>query len=526
MYFLCLTVFLWLEKRPSADERSTASMGPEPLQDGDYTLIRLSEEETVVEFSTGSKANPVNWTFNKKLFNAAAGLLIVLNCGISSSLPSNAIPTIMQDFGQSGNGQKILPTAIFLIGYLIGPIVFSPGSEIIGRRPVLVWSFTIFFLGTIACAFAPNWPALLVFRLICGTMAAAPQTVVAGVYADLFEDMRTRGRAMALYMAASSFGPIVGPIISGCSVQYGWRWTFRIDIILSAVGWLSILFYSETFAPALLKNQAKKLRKVTGNNHYVAPQERTECDHAFSMRETITRPLTMLLFEPIVLFISLDISLAWSMVYFYFQAYPIIFEGTYGFDVAETSLTYIPIGIGAASSCIFSIFYDNFFEKAQNNQKPWASGPETQRLPLSCASAPCLTISLFWLAWSARPTIHWIVPVLSGVIFGLSYQATFISLLTYLTDAYRIYSASALAASVIMRSVAGALFPLAADPLYGKLGVAWGTSILGFVSLACIPIPFALYYYGPAIRKRSPFCQKLLEADRVKSSSGRTTPEE
>lgn len=107
----------------------------------------------------------------------------------------------MQDFGQSGNGQKILPTAIFLIGYCIGPIVFSPLSEIIGRRPVLFWSFTVFFLGTIACAFAPNWPSLLVFRVICGTMAAAPQTVVGGVYADLFEDLRTRGRAMALYMA-------------------------------------------------------------------------------------------------------------------------------------------------------------------------------------------------------------------------------------------------------------------------------------------------------------------------------------
>lgn len=116
--------------------------------------------------------------------------------------------------------------------------------------------------------------------------------------------------------------------------------------------------------------------------------------------------------------------------------------------------------------------------------------------------------------------------MLSGVIFGLSYQATFISLLTYVTDAYRIYSASALAASVILRSIAGALFPLAADPLYAKLGVAWATSVLGFASLACVPIPFALYYYGSVIRKRSPFCQKLLEEDRIKSLSGMTTPEE
>lgn len=109
----------------------------------------------------------------------------------------------MQDFGLEGNGQKVLPTAIFLIGYCVGPLVWSPLSETIGRRPVLFWTFTVFVLGTLGCAVSPNWTALLIFRLICGTMAAAPQTVSGGVYADMFSDMRSRGRAMALYMSVS-----------------------------------------------------------------------------------------------------------------------------------------------------------------------------------------------------------------------------------------------------------------------------------------------------------------------------------
>ena len=115
---------------------------------------------------------------------------------------------------------------------------------------------------------------------------------------------------------------------------------------------------------------------------------------------------------------------------------------------------------------------------------------------------------------------------MSGFVFGMGYQTTFISLLTYVTDAYRIYSASALAASVILRSIAGALFPLAADPLYAKLGVSWATSVLGFAAMACMPIPFALLYFGPWIRKRSPFCQRLLEEDLLKAGSGTRTPEE
>jgi MFS family permease len=135
------------------------------------------------------------------LYNAVVAQLIVLNSGISSSLPSNAVPAIMEDFNVSGDGQKVLPTAIFLIGYCVGPLVWSPLSETIGRQPILFWTFTVFVLGTLVCAFAPNWPALLVFRLICGTMAAAPQTVVGGVFSDLFNDTKSRGRAMALYMA-------------------------------------------------------------------------------------------------------------------------------------------------------------------------------------------------------------------------------------------------------------------------------------------------------------------------------------
>lgn len=82
--------------------------------------------------------------------------------------------------------------------------------------------------------------------------------------------------------------------------------------------------------------------------------------------------------------------------------------------------------------------------------------------------------------------------------------------MTYVTDAYKIYSASALAASVIMRSIAGACLPFSAAPLYNSLGVPWGTSVVGFLSLACIPIPFALLYWGTEIRMHSPLCQKLV----------------
>lgn len=183
------------------------------------------------------------------------------------------------------------------------------------------------------------------------------------------------------------------------------------------------------------------------------------------------------------------------------------------------------MGIGAVSSGLVTLYLDTIYEKAKKVGKEWTSSLELHRLPMACIAGPTMAAALFWLAWTAKPDIHWAVPALSGFLFGFGYQLIFISLLTYVTDAYNIYSASALAASVILRSICGAVFPLAADPLYSSLGVPWATSVVGFVSLACIPIPFILLYAGPWIRERSPFCQQLLEEEKLRKS-GLSTLEE
>lgn len=72
---------------------------------------------------------------------------------------------------------------------------------------------------------------------------------------------------------------------------------------------------------------------------------------------------------------------------------------------------------------------------------------------------------------------------------------------TYLIDAYTIYAASVIAAGTVLRSLLGALLPLAGPPMYSTLGVGWGTSILGFISVAMMPVPFIFIRYGERIRQ-------------------------
>jgi len=75
--------------------------------------------------------------------------------------------------------------------------------------------------------------------------------------------------------------------------------------------------------------------------------------------------------------------------------------------------------------------------------------------------------------------------------------------LTYLGDAYPKYVASVYAGNDLVRSSFGAAFPLFANAMYARLGVGWASSLLGFLSVAFIPVPFVLYVYGERIRGRS-----------------------
>ena len=67
--------------------------------------------------------------------------------------------------------------------------------------------------------------------------------------------------------------------------------------------------------------------------------------------------------------------------------------------------------------------------------------------------------------------------------------------MTYLVDAYTIYAAT------VLRSLLGALLPLAGNSMYDAMGLGWGTSLLGFIAVASIPGPLILWSFGQRIRE-------------------------
>lgn len=238
-------------------------------------------------------------------------------------MPSGALEAIAEHFHVSNQVHLILLNSLYMVGYVLGPLLFGPLSEYVGRRPVLIGTFLGYLIFMLACSGAPTYPALLVFRLLCGINAAAPTTVISGLYADILDIPSQRGTAIALYMTVTSIGTFIGPIISGYTSQASWRWPFWAAGLIAVPGLPIVLTLPETFAPVLYNKEVR--RRI--ENGFDAGGETVMEHQAFNVRKIFLRPVILLVTEPILLSTSLYLALAYSITYLMFQAYPVVFQG-------------------------------------------------------------------------------------------------------------------------------------------------------------------------------------------------------
>ena len=121
-----------------------------------------------------------------------------------------------------------LTVSIFVLGYVCGPLLLAPLSEIHGRRFVLTGANVFFCVWQIGAALSPALSAMIVFRFLAGIGGSGCLTIGGGVIADLFHADR-RGLASAIYTLGPLFGPVIGPICGGfISQRVGWRVRFTV----------------------------------------------------------------------------------------------------------------------------------------------------------------------------------------------------------------------------------------------------------------------------------------------------------
>ncbi|KAA1468270.1 MFS general substrate transporter [Dentipellis sp. KUC8613] len=463
-----------------------------------------SKDPFLVQFDPNDPLDPKNWSVLFRWYMTAAGGILVLNATFASSAPSNAVPQMMAQFGM-GIEVATLTISLFIAGYCVGPLFWGPLSEQVGRRPVFLVSFLFYTGFQVGCALSQNTASILIFRFLGGTFAAAPLTNSGGVVGDVW-DAKTRGKAMVLFAVAPFAGPAVGPTVAGWIITAGvsWRWIYWVLTIFAGACLVMVIFtMPETYPPAILVAKAKKLRKDTGDDRYYAPLEAKNEPFVQRVNNIVGKPFKILFQEPMLLAITIYMSFLYGCLYLLFEAYPIVFTQGHHFDPGVSGLMFLPISIGGFAGVIFYLVtFEPRYERYVEEHAPNLVPPE-RRLEMTMVGAPLYAISFFWFGWTSYPSISFWSPLIAGGVMGFAIFCIFLSLFNYIIDTYLFVAASALAASTVVRSIFGAVFPLFARQMFDAMNPRWASTLLGCIALIMTPIPFVLRRYGPFLRSKS-----------------------
>lgn len=267
----------------------------------------------------------------------------------------------------------------------------------------------------------------------------------------------------------------------------------------------SFLAYSESHAPTILKKRARHFRKTTGNLDFYTAAERLEDGQTIAqiLGRSLSRPLRLLAFHPIIQFISVLQGFSYGCLYLVLSFFANLWIQDYHESISTSGLHYFALAIGELLAAeIGGPLMDLVFRKLKARKNGEVS-PEF-RAPMILPGALIAPIGFAIYGWTAQIRAPWPLVDLGMVIlaFGLQLQGT--PLQAYIIDAYPDHAGSATAASQLLRSLAAFAFPLFAPRMYNKLGYGWGNTLLAFVAgVLFVPAPWVLWKFGPSMRERA-----------------------
>ncbi|KAJ4477250.1 MFS polyamine transporter [Lentinula aciculospora] len=470
--------------------------------------------------------NPQNWSLRQKWITTLVTSGITLNVTFSSSAPSSAATRIIEQFSIS-NEMSYAVTSVYLLGYVFGPFLFGPGSEMLGRKPVLIVAmccYTFFILGQV---FALDIQTLLITRFFSGFFASSPLTVGSAILADLWAG-KDRGLPASIFSGSVFLGPALGPLVGGFVAESSlkWNWIFWVMFIFAGASTvMMIVLLPESCQLVILSKKAQRLRKQAETPEIArtifTEHEKKEIKLDEVLRLTFYRPFQMLAEEPILVLVTAYMSIVYGLLYALFEAFPIIFMERHGLSANQNGLIFIGVGIGSTLGAFLNWYLTKTLYVPHYVR--WKGFPPAEyRLWGAMVGSPALVVGTFWLGWTGNfESVSWAAPAVATIPIGFGIFLIFTSFLTYLIDTYLMYCASAFAANTTIRSLVAAAFPLFTVQMYQSLGIGWAASLVGFTALLMAPSPFLFYRYGALIRTKSKFapCVDLKIAKKLEKSN-------
>lgn len=307
-------------------------------------------------------------------------------------------------------------------------------------------------------------------------------------------------------------GPVIGPVFGGyigAGTRHSWRWTERTDTGAAAILLVLILLTQrETFVPILLRWKARQLRKITGDDRFVTEASLTPIPCWTRLKRMVCRPFQVTATEPILILLTLWLTLVWVIMFTFLSGYKYIF-GSKGhiYDTSQgvTGLCFAGMAAGLLLSSATVPLVGLKLRRDQHRARHEGHDgllPES-RLWYGLISAPAVPVALFWMAWTDSRSISIWVPLAASVLLGYGLLGVFTSSYEYIIHAYGTSSGPALSFNTFTRYVVAGVMVEVAPSMWRNPGPRWTLTTLGCVSAVLVPVPYVFFRYGSRIRARS-----------------------
>ena len=405
----------------------------------------------------------------------------------------------------------------------LSPTLVAGFSDNAGRRPAYILCFSITIASNIALALQSNYAALLALRCIQAAGSAGTVALSYGVVADITSSSE-RGQFMAWASISTMVGPAVAPILGGILSQYaGWHWIFWFTVILAVVvGLPIILFMPET------------CRKIVGNGSIPPPLTNMSVLDFVSRRKArrtgsqdpdahrskanlrFPNPLaTLTIIGNLEAFlVLLGTALPAATLYAILTGIPSVFANTYHLSTVIIGLVYLPFGVGSVvAALVFGKIMDwNYRRHAKRLGFPLIKNKATdlryfplelvrleQAIPIQILSGA----TIISYGWAIAAHAHLSVPLILLGIYGFVIIGVFQLTNALLIDLHPKETATASAASNLVRGLLGAGAAAIVGPMLESMLGRGGTyTIVGGILVLFCPMYWALIKWGPAWRER------------------------
>src|SRR4029077_4450843 len=181
----------------------------------------------------GTPASQRTLTHRATLLAGPGVLLPVFMGSLDTTILASALPTIGREFGEVHN----LPWLVtaYLIANTAITALYGKISDIRGRRFTLMIAISLYMLGSLVCALAPNMVVLILGRVLHGLGGGGLTSTGMVILGDIAAP-KDRGKYYGYFSVTYTTAGACGPVLGGAIAEYlHWSVIFWMNIPLGVI---------------------------------------------------------------------------------------------------------------------------------------------------------------------------------------------------------------------------------------------------------------------------------------------------